>query len=320
VHGRAVRVADPANPHSEWAYGRGKVCYGLMMFAAGLPMLLQGQELMEDRSFGDTSAHRVQWPYRTNYADYYLACRDMTWLRRRSPAWRGDAPQNIFHVNESDNVVAWHRWTQAGDDLVIVASFNNDDFDSYCLGVPQGGEWLELFNSDAAVYGGRNRGNGGRVLANGPGRDGLPASACLTLPRMGVLVLGRKPVNLIPVDADLDGIPDAWELLLALDPFDPTDARGDLDGDGLSNLAEFQSGTDLRSAASGLRMTSASLAGDSLVLRWNSVPGRTYHVESTPALGDPWTVQGMVLAVGAETSHTNGPSGSRRFYRISTVP
>lgn len=45
-------------------------------------------------------------------------------------------------------------------------------------------------------------------------------------------------------DNDGDGMTNGWEKFYGLDRDDPSDARTDLDGDGLSNLAEFQAGTD----------------------------------------------------------------------------
>jgi hypothetical protein len=45
------------------------------------------------------------------------------------------------------------------------------------------------------------------------------------------------------LDNDNDGMPDAWEISHGLNPF-ANDAAGDLDGDGISNLAEYQAGSD----------------------------------------------------------------------------
>ena len=47
-------------------------------------------------------------------------------------------------------------------------------------------------------------------------------------------------------DSDGDGIPDAVETALGLNPRDPTDAEQDMDGDGFTNLEEFVARTDAR--------------------------------------------------------------------------
>jgi len=53
-------------------------------------------------------------------------------------------------------------------------------------------------------------------------------------------------VVLSNVDSDGDGIPDDVEISLGLDPHNPVDAQEDFDRDGLTNLREFQLGTNIR--------------------------------------------------------------------------
>jgi 1,4-alpha-glucan branching enzyme len=59
----------------------------------------------------------------------------------------------------------------------------------YRLGVPVGGPWRELLNSDADRYGGGNMGNGGEVWASDEPWNGQPHSIQPTLPPLGALFL-----------------------------------------------------------------------------------------------------------------------------------
>ena len=51
-------------------------------------------------------------------------------------------------------------------------------------------------------------------------------------------------LNGSPTDTDGDQMPDAWEVIQGLDPYDPEDAEGDADNDSLSNQDEYLNGTD----------------------------------------------------------------------------
>jgi pectate lyase len=48
----------------------------------------------------------------------------------------------------------------------------------------------------------------------------------------------------VPVDSDDDGMPDWWEIKYGLDPNNPSDASGDLNGSGYTNIEEYLNGTD----------------------------------------------------------------------------
>ena len=65
---------------------------------------------------------------------------------------------------------------------------------NYRVGVPRGGNWRELLNSDAAAYGGSGQGNCGGVDAEPIPDHGRPFSLNLTLPPLGAVFLkGEAP-------------------------------------------------------------------------------------------------------------------------------
>jgi hypothetical protein len=69
----------------------------------------------------------------------------------------------------------------------------------------------------------------GRIIDSPSDVGGYPK-----LPEGEPLVAGQPPA-----DSDHDGMPDEWELAMGLDPGDPADASGDLDGDGYTNVEEY---------------------------------------------------------------------------------
>ncbi|TAK95582.1 MAG: DUF1800 family protein, partial [Verrucomicrobia bacterium] len=71
-------------------------------------------------------------------------------------------------------------------------------------------------------------------------------NATLTVTNMEGWAIGICAVQIIDrtLDADSSGIPDWWEMKYALEPGSAALAAADSDGDGLSNLQEYQRGTD----------------------------------------------------------------------------
>lgn len=58
-----------------------------------------------------------------------------------------------------------------------------------------------------------------------------------------VKVTSNAPPDIL-ADSDHDGMPDEWERINGLDPYDPGDASCDADADGLDNLSEYRVGAD----------------------------------------------------------------------------
>ena len=80
------------------------------------------------------------------------------------------------------------RAEDAGQFLLFCCNFTPVPRQNYRVGVPEGGLYRELFNTDSEAYGGSNVGNGGWVQADAVTAHGRPFSLNLTLPPLGVLI------------------------------------------------------------------------------------------------------------------------------------
>jgi 1,4-alpha-glucan branching enzyme len=94
----------------------------------------------------------------------------------------------VPYVHDEDRVIAFHRWND-GEDFLVVGSLNDAAFEhGYRLHSERLGDdlWEEIFNSDAETYGGWNVGNGGgKIRATAGTLDAvLPASGVLVFRRL----------------------------------------------------------------------------------------------------------------------------------------
>jgi hypothetical protein len=127
------------------------------------------------------------------------------------------------------------------------------------------------------------------------------------------------------LDADSDGIPNSFDL----DPFNPADADSDPDGDGFTNLQEFQAGTNPTNGASAFRITAIAREGKNLRVTWMTGTGKTNALDrSAGDLSGNFTTDFAAIftvtnTVGTATNYldvgaaTNTPA---RYYRVRLVP
>src|SRR5690606_35281506 len=128
---------------------------GLVMTSPGIPMIFQGQEMLEDRFFHDQDP--IEWDRLTRFPGIVQLYRDLIRLRRNwyddSAGLRGQHV-NVHHLNNRDKVVAYHRWDRGGpgDDVVVVANFGRNPHGGYRIGFPREGWWKVRLHSDWSGY------------------------------------------------------------------------------------------------------------------------------------------------------------------------
>jgi 1,4-alpha-glucan branching enzyme len=85
------------------------------------------------------------------------------------------------------SVVSFQRRSRNPDDLIfVVCNFTPVVRRNYRIGVPRGGYWHEIFNSDSRLYGGSDQGNNGGMEAAPLPAHGHYYSLNLTLPPLAV--------------------------------------------------------------------------------------------------------------------------------------
>jgi 1,4-alpha-glucan branching enzyme len=145
----------PGNAGSWYSKKRSTLGAVLVMTSPGIPMLFQGQEILEDGYFADTDP--IDWFKEQTYAGIKLLYTDLIHLRRnwfnQTRGLRGHS-LNVFHTNNNDKMIAFHRWEQggAGDDVIVVCNFANRSWMNYRIGLPRPGVWKIRFNSDWQGY------------------------------------------------------------------------------------------------------------------------------------------------------------------------
>jgi 1,4-alpha-glucan branching enzyme len=250
AYGRLAVAIDGTDPYSLWAKGRSKLAQGLTILVPGIPMFLQGGEWLEDTAFGSGFANRIDWSKATSRAPIVQFFHDVIAVRKGNCGFRSNAGFQVHHVDDTSNTIAFHRWCTDGNDLVVVASFNNSDLTGYRVGFPQNGMWYELLNSQALDYLGNGSGNGGSIVTEAVPWDGMPYSAAITAPQMGLLVFRFSQPPPTPGDLTCDGIVDFDDInpfVLAIS--DPAAYQlayptcnilnGDCNGDGLVDFDDI---------------------------------------------------------------------------------
>src|SRR5437763_4254290 len=166
----------------------------------GKQLLFMGGELAQEREW----SHDVSLDWHLLDDPGHRGVQDLVRALNRAyvdlPAlWKQDFTSEGFRwIDASDvdsNVLSFVRL--AGDDgsaVVCVANLSPVPRHSYRVGLPRGGEWSEVINTDAGEFGGSGVGNGGLITAADTSWHGLDNSAELSLPPLGVLWLSA-PVS-----------------------------------------------------------------------------------------------------------------------------
>jgi 1,4-alpha-glucan branching enzyme len=181
-------------PGDDWQkFANLRALFGYMFGHPGKKLIFMGGEFGQWNEWYHEASldwHLLEHPPHQGVKNWV---RDLNHLYRNEPA-----------IHELDFSLEGFEWIEFRDSEGSIISFirkakNNNDIVlavcnltpipryNYRVGVPRGGFWRELLNSDATIYGGSGHGNAGGVEATPVPIHGRYNSISLTLPPLGVL-------------------------------------------------------------------------------------------------------------------------------------
>jgi 1,4-alpha-glucan branching enzyme len=198
VHGKGSLINKMAG--DEWQKRANlRLLFGYMWAQPGKKLLFMGCELGQYREWNHDAS--LDWHLLEDEGHAGIArwLEDLNRLYREDPALHElDVSPDGFQwidANDAENsVFSFLRKGKKGEPVVVIFNFTPLPRENYRIGVPGGGYWREILNSDAARYGGTNRGNMGGVDAVPIPLHGRSHSLTLALPPLGAVFLKRDVV------------------------------------------------------------------------------------------------------------------------------
>jgi len=196
---RLPTLIDTNNHESTFAKKRSTLAAAIMLTSPGIPMIFQGQEMLDPRDFGFKTPTNVDFSRAADakFKGIVQMYHDLIALRRNLAGKTGGLTGqnlNVFHSDDGNKTLAYHRWENggAGDDVVVVANFSNVPLPNLNIGFPRGGQWFVRFNSGAKVYDTSfENGDSLDTTANPGGKDGLNFNANVGVGPYSVVVLSQ---------------------------------------------------------------------------------------------------------------------------------
>lgn len=195
VHGKGAMLTKMAG--DDWQrFGNLRLLYTHMFTYPGKKLLFMGNELAQWREWdhdGELDWGLLKEPW---HAGMRLLVADLNRLYRRLPELHfHEFDRSGFEwldCHDSAQSVLCYLRRSGAEFVVVLLNFTPVPRHGYRVGVPAGGTYHEICNSDSTYYGGSNVGNGA-VLAGAEPWMGRPYSLALTLPPLGGLILKPGP-------------------------------------------------------------------------------------------------------------------------------
>lgn len=197
VHGKGALIGKM--PGDEWQSNANlRLLLGYMYGHPGKKLLFMGGEIGQWKEWVHEESvewHALEYPFHRGVQKWM---KDLNHVYRNEPALH-----ELDFTNDGFEWIDFHNWEEsiisfirkgktAGEIFLVICNLTPVPRYNYRVGVPGGGWWREVLNSDADIYGGSGCGNAGGAEAVPVPAHGRDHSMSLTLPPLGVLFFKRQ--------------------------------------------------------------------------------------------------------------------------------
>ena len=182
-------------PGDEWQkFANLRTLLGYMTLHPGKQLLFMGGEIGQWSEWNHESQIDFGLLERPLHAGLQRWVRDLNTFYRCEPVlYRTDFSSTGFEwidCNDAEQSIVSFIRKESDDGPIVLAvvNFTPVPRHNYQVGVPRGGYWREVLNSDAELYGGSGQGNFGGIEAAPVGAHGRYQSLTITLPPLAVVV------------------------------------------------------------------------------------------------------------------------------------
>ena len=195
VHGKGSLISKM--PGDKWQRLAGlRSLYAYQWSHPGKQLLFMGQEIAQEQEWNES--YSLDWWLldQEGHAGVAALVERLNKIYASSPALWDDDYTGFEWIDASDgdhNLISYLR--KGSDDagnrevVVCISNFAGNPHEGYRVGLPFGGEWVEILNTDSEEFGGSGVVNVGTIVAEDTPWNGRPVSVSLRVPPLGAVWL-----------------------------------------------------------------------------------------------------------------------------------
>lgn len=187
-------------PGDDWQkFANLRLLFGYMYTITGKKLIFMGGEFGQFNEWYHEAS--LDWHLLDNPLNHGL----QAWMKDLNKVYQEE--KALYELDKDGNGFEWIDCTDyeqsiftymrnardPKNNLVVACNFTPVPRHNYMVGVPHGGYWKEILNSDASAYGGSGQGNLGGIDASPVSFHGRRNALVMTLPPLSMVVFKAQP-------------------------------------------------------------------------------------------------------------------------------